>query len=539
MKKSIQTALIFGLIIGVVCHLIFGQGFFTAIAVMLVLGIIGGRSSDNATATNTQSSNNLLQEEAAGDLEKDDSARFITPDKEDQPIRFACSEFQTLIRGKRGSDFTSLYTKLQNYTPVQIAIHDSKEWWWFRGNFYKVEFEEGRPSAELAADLEADDSKSSLSLDPDAEEVGFSPDEVAEGVFQMEGNVETGLEYADRQDALHALYTQHSRLTSLRDLLRTQDGSRDYGFERDDSAKVFTKKATFSTQVLIESDAHRPPQVLARNDMQFRLASELQRYHPVLLDKKVGRGRVWRSEIVAEWWWYDGNIYLAKREKGCQSEVLKELKENQARIHLEGKSGAWIPKYTVGNEIEGTYEEGYAPEEIVHLVMASRGEEESLDAAFDRVQAAKNILVENPRVQEPWSKDRDNLQRQWYKDDYLEDKKQNNDYMGYVEAVAGKDRWSDFKRWGRQQNKKFLSSTSSPRITGSYSVSRTPTREHIPKGVKMYVWQRDQGRCVNCGSNEKLEYDHIIPLAKGGSNTDRNIQLLCERCNRSKGSSIA
>jgi hypothetical protein len=63
-------------------------------------------------------------------------------------------------------------------------------------------------------------------------------------------------------------------------------------------------------------------------------------------------------------------------------------------------------------------------------------------------------------------------------------------------------------------------------------------REPIPKSVKQYVWQRDRGRCVECGSNEKLEYDHIIPLVEGGSNTDRNIQLLCEKCNRKKGRKI-
>jgi HNH endonuclease len=57
----------------------------------------------------------------------------------------------------------------------------------------------------------------------------------------------------------------------------------------------------------------------------------------------------------------------------------------------------------------------------------------------------------------------------------------------------------------------------------------------IPDPVKSFVWQRDQGRCVKCGTNELLEFDHIIPLAMGGSNSSRNLQLLCQTCNRAKG----
>ncbi len=52
------------------------------------------------------------------------------------------------------------------------------------------------------------------------------------------------------------------------------------------------------------------------------------------------------------------------------------------------------------------------------------------------------------------------------------------------------------------------------------------------------MWRRDEGKCVECGSQEKLEFDHLIPVSKGGASTARNIRLLCEKCNREKGSRI-
>lgn len=63
-------------------------------------------------------------------------------------------------------------------------------------------------------------------------------------------------------------------------------------------------------------------------------------------------------------------------------------------------------------------------------------------------------------------------------------------------------------------------------------------RKPIPQPVRVAVWQRDGGRCVDCQSNEDLEFDHIIPLALGGSNTARNLQLLCSTCNRRKGATL-
>ncbi len=66
-----------------------------------------------------------------------------------------------------------------------------------------------------------------------------------------------------------------------------------------------------------------------------------------------------------------------------------------------------------------------------------------------------------------------------------------------------------------------------------------PRREAIPEDVKLVVWTRDGGACVRCGSKQGLHFDHIIPLAKGGGNSEANIQILCQTCNLKKGDKIS
>jgi hypothetical protein len=61
----------------------------------------------------------------------------------------------------------------------------------------------------------------------------------------------------------------------------------------------------------------------------------------------------------------------------------------------------------------------------------------------------------------------------------------------------------------------------------------------IPTSVKLEVWKRDKGRCVICGSQDNLHFDHIIPYSKGGSSlVADNIQILCARHNISKRDKI-
>jgi hypothetical protein len=72
--------------------------------------------------------------------------------------------------------------------------------------------------------------------------------------------------------------------------------------------------------------------------------------------------------------------------------------------------------------------------------------------------------------------------------------------------------------------------------------SREPRLEQnplIPTDVKLAVWRRDHGKCVECGSTDNLHFDHIIPYSRGGSSlVAENIQLMCARHNLAKHDKI-
>ena len=65
---------------------------------------------------------------------------------------------------------------------------------------------------------------------------------------------------------------------------------------------------------------------------------------------------------------------------------------------------------------------------------------------------------------------------------------------------------------------------------------KTP-RIKITQSVRKYVLQRNNYQCQSCGKQKteaKLNIDHIIPLATGGTNDISNLQVLCSRCNQQK-----
>jgi hypothetical protein len=67
---------------------------------------------------------------------------------------------------------------------------------------------------------------------------------------------------------------------------------------------------------------------------------------------------------------------------------------------------------------------------------------------------------------------------------------------------------------------------------------QTSDARYIPRDVRQRVWQRYGGQCAECNSTHYLEFDHIIPVTRGGGNSDNNVQLLCRGCNGRKSDNI-
>jgi 5-methylcytosine-specific restriction endonuclease McrA len=68
---------------------------------------------------------------------------------------------------------------------------------------------------------------------------------------------------------------------------------------------------------------------------------------------------------------------------------------------------------------------------------------------------------------------------------------------------------------------------------------KTTSKRHIPAHIKRAVWQRDSGRCTfmsdnghRCHSRKFLEFDHVIPVARGGLPTTQNLRLRCRAHNQ-------
>ncbi len=76
---------------------------------------------------------------------------------------------------------------------------------------------------------------------------------------------------------------------------------------------------------------------------------------------------------------------------------------------------------------------------------------------------------------------------------------------------------------------------------GTETVERRLEGRYIPRAVMLQVVRRDNHVCQECHKyvpDNEIEFDHIIPVAKGGPTSVTNLRLLCRPCNRVKSDAM-
>jgi hypothetical protein len=67
-------------------------------------------------------------------------------------------------------------------------------------------------------------------------------------------------------------------------------------------------------------------------------------------------------------------------------------------------------------------------------------------------------------------------------------------------------------------------------------------RRRISFSTMMRIVRRDNYQCQHCHTqlhDNEVEFDHIIPVSKGGSSEEHNLRLTCFKCNRDKSDDYA
>lgn len=68
-----------------------------------------------------------------------------------------------------------------------------------------------------------------------------------------------------------------------------------------------------------------------------------------------------------------------------------------------------------------------------------------------------------------------------------------------------------------------------------YRIKSNKSNSYSAEDVKI-AFRSQKGQCWHCGEKlgEDYHVDHLIPLARGGTNSPRNIVVCCKKCNLEK-----
>lgn len=106
-------------------------------------------------------------------------------------------------------------------------------------------------------------------------------------------------------------------------------------------------------------------------------------------------------------------------------------------------------------------------------------------------------------------------------------------YAAYARAAY----WRDPEA-GRAKNRAFQAEhpeVFAAKARNRYAREKKNGGTHTVEDVQAQ-YERQKGKCFYCGKKvgKKYDVDHVVPIAKGGSNGPENLVIACPSCNRKK-----
>jgi 5-methylcytosine-specific restriction endonuclease McrA len=109
---------------------------------------------------------------------------------------------------------------------------------------------------------------------------------------------------------------------------------------------------------------------------------------------------------------------------------------------------------------------------------------------------------------------------------------------GVCHGCAGKlSEWrKENADWRLEYNRAFREKFPLTVRAHSFKRRKTIKTGHVSAEDLNFIFSSQGGKCVVCRETlGEYHVDHIVPLALGGEHSKHNVQLLCPKCNGSKG----
>lgn len=101
-------------------------------------------------------------------------------------------------------------------------------------------------------------------------------------------------------------------------------------------------------------------------------------------------------------------------------------------------------------------------------------------------------------------------------------------FLALYEKRFAKPAWTVFPSW--PYDPKFQREHEVRRVRRSAGKNR--------KKLLAALKNERENKCVDCGSENNLTVDHVLPVTYGGTNDLFNLQLFCKKCNSGIGNSL-